>query len=542
MAAGLHYRLDWNVLDSYMEFQEMTAPGTPQANDIRQYAKDSSGISTICWKNDAGTEICLPTSGVLITGVGVANRVAFWDGVSNLSSDADLTFLTDTLTATKIIGVTSITDSGLVASNVIYAGTGGLLSGHARFAFAPDHLSLGTSSVIQFGDNTFTGVLNTLAGLTINIDADNSGTTALLAIQANTDLRLTGGTRLFTINESGALALGNAVDFGVSGQALITQGNAASPTWVTLVTDHGALSGLLDDDHTQYRLEAADHTHQSTGLEAGTLDHGLALTGLTDDDHVGYLRLVGRAGGQTAIGGTAAGDDLTLRATAGVGAGSEAIILQVGSNGALEALRAGQANSQSAVAIGTSVLDITNASTLEPRLIIAGAGVGHNFQVIRHTTVGGGGGIITISATRGAGADTHSALQAGDGIGTLLFGGSDGTRFLTAATITASVATTFTTDTAIAAMAFSVNDGTSATTPPSVMSLSSAGILTLPKTTGRIDISAITAGTPNLVVTATTDVPVVVWSALGTNPPSTAPAGYIEILVGANPRYIPFWA
>ncbi|MCI0545218.1 MAG: hypothetical protein L0Z49_12380, partial [Actinobacteria bacterium] len=53
--------------------------------------------------------------------------------------------------------------------------------------------------------------------------------------------------------------------------------------------DHGlALTGLTDDDHTQYRLESADHTHESTGLQAGTLDHGLALTGLTDDDHTQY--------------------------------------------------------------------------------------------------------------------------------------------------------------------------------------------------------------------------------------------------------------
>lgn len=53
--------------------------------------------------------------------------------------------------------------------------------------------------------------------------------------------------------------------------------------------DHGlALTGLTDDDHTQYRLESADHTHQTTGAQAGTLDHGLALTGLTDDDHTQY--------------------------------------------------------------------------------------------------------------------------------------------------------------------------------------------------------------------------------------------------------------
>jgi len=46
----------------------------------------------------------------------------------------------------------------------------------------------------------------------------------------------------------------------------------------------------------------------------GATDHG-ALTGLSDDDHSQYLLLAGRATGQVATGGTASGDDLTLRST-----------------------------------------------------------------------------------------------------------------------------------------------------------------------------------------------------------------------------------
>jgi len=44
-------------------------------------------------------------------------------------------------------------------------------------------------------------------------------------------------------------------------------------------------------------------------------DHG-ALLGLGDDDHAIYALLAGRAGGQSLVGGTAAGNPLTLRATA----------------------------------------------------------------------------------------------------------------------------------------------------------------------------------------------------------------------------------
>jgi len=46
------------------------------------------------------------------------------------------------------------------------------------------------------------------------------------------------------------------------------------------VTAHSALTGLTSgDDHTQYRLESADHSHQSTGLQGGTLDAAAITAG-----------------------------------------------------------------------------------------------------------------------------------------------------------------------------------------------------------------------------------------------------------------------
>lgn len=98
----LYYGLEWESCDTYMQFKEITAPGTPQANEIRQYAKDSGGISTMCWKNDAGTEICLPTgSGSLVTGSGVVNRLAYWTGTSTLDD------VPRTLTAGSVLFVHS---------------------------------------------------------------------------------------------------------------------------------------------------------------------------------------------------------------------------------------------------------------------------------------------------------------------------------------------------------------------------------------------------------------------------------------------------
>lgn len=110
--------------------------------------------------------------------------------------------------------------------------------------------------------------------------------------------------------------------------------------------DHGALTGLADDDHSQYALAdgsrgafaPTSHTHAPSAITqagavsgdvlawngsawapatpaAGVTDHG-ALTGLSDDDHSIYAKLAGRSGGQTLVGGTGSGENLTLQSTA----------------------------------------------------------------------------------------------------------------------------------------------------------------------------------------------------------------------------------
>lgn len=59
---------------------------------------------------------------------------------------------------------------------------------------------------------------------------------------------------------------------------------------------------------------------------------------------------------------------------------------------------------------------------------------------------------------------------------------------------------------------------------------------------GTVDISGIAAGTANFRVTATSDTPTDTWGAVTeTFKVSAAPSGYLEISVGGNPRYIPFW-
>lgn len=73
------------------------------------------------------------------------------------------------------------------------------------------------------------------------------------------------------------------------------------------------------DPHPGYRLESADHSHATTGLQGGTVDHGV-LTGLTDDDHTIYLK-------EKASGGTAAEVPAHTHATAAQGGIPQHLVL-----------------------------------------------------------------------------------------------------------------------------------------------------------------------------------------------------------------------
>lgn len=78
----------------------------------------------------------------------------------------------------------------------------------------------------------------------------------------------------------------------------------------------GASTFDVEDDATA-TISASSSQWEVTSLSspAGVAtDHG-SLPGLNDDDHTQYALLAGRAGGQTIIGGTAAGEDLTLQST-----------------------------------------------------------------------------------------------------------------------------------------------------------------------------------------------------------------------------------
>lgn len=81
---------------------------------------------------------------------------------------------------------------------------------------------------------------------------------------------------------------------------------------------HTSLSDIGTNTHAAIDTHIADTTIHFT---EGSIDHG-SISGLGDDDHTIYALLAGRASGQTLIGGTAAGEDLTLQSTSNATRGS----------------------------------------------------------------------------------------------------------------------------------------------------------------------------------------------------------------------------
>ena len=72
---------------------------------------------------------------------------------------------------------------------------------------------------------------------------------------------------------------GVTVEDALTVDSLITSGNVDGVD----VSTHAA-----GDAYAQHGNNIGNHTHQSSGAQGNTLDHGLALTGLTDDDHTNY--------------------------------------------------------------------------------------------------------------------------------------------------------------------------------------------------------------------------------------------------------------
>ena len=230
---------------------------------------------------------------------------------------------------TYLLKATSITATNITAANISASSIVGISTFGATILTATN---IYTETITATNASGFTNLY------TATLTATNiSGVTAVNA----TTLKSTTTTAndIYTITITGSTASG----FGKVFTATLTATNISGVTAVNATTvkattvtatsicgttlygmysgvslDHGALSGLSDNDHPQYTQTAyvwdhgtslsgqADNDHTQYPLTTQVWDHGTALSGLTDDDHTQYVLANGTRALSNVMSGTSA--------------------------------------------------------------------------------------------------------------------------------------------------------------------------------------------------------------------------------------------
>lgn len=184
-----------------------------------------------------------------------------------------------------------------------------------------------------------------------------------------------------------------------------------------LVATHSAveLSGLHDVlistplNGQALTYETSSGLWKNSTLPTVITDHG-GLSGLSDDDHSIYAKLGGRSGGQTLYGDTAASGNLTLGSTANATKGK----MLFGTLAAWD-------ETTGYIGIGhqspTAAIDIQGSSAAAAQL-----------SLLRATTTAAGPSIINLYRTRGT-VGSPSAILSGDSVGSMQINGYGATAF-----------------------------------------------------------------------------------------------------------------
>lgn len=147
------------------------------------------------------------------------------------------------------------------------------------------------------------GAFQDLAQSDVLLSAGVKNAAGSITIDASANVLFnTGGSTRITIQSNGRLD---------------TTASATTPA-VRIGSFAGDPSALANGDlwyNSTLNKFRARENGATINISGGVTDHG-ALTGLVDDDHAQYAILAGRAGSQTLKGGTAASEDLILDSTA----------------------------------------------------------------------------------------------------------------------------------------------------------------------------------------------------------------------------------
>ncbi len=388
------------------------------------------------------------------TSAEVTGGFAVWvnEGTTNVDTGWILT-TNDTI----VIGTTALVFTQFSGLGQVTAGAGLTKTGNTLDVVGTaDRITVNADSVdiaaTYVGQNTIT-TLGTIA----------TGTWSATTIAVNK-----GGTGQTSYTD-GQLLIGNttgntltkATLTGTSNQIIVSNGNGSITLSTPQDIDTGSSPTFAGATFSGLTISLPVVTNGSKALAsmsyatfAGNLDHGL-LTGLGDDDHTQYALLLGRSGGQTIYGDTAAGGNLTLHSTFNATKGKIFFGASSAYDGANIRLGIATTTPSYAISLGNDaaktigIEDATTASGLGGRSLTVRAGIGDSSgsgsaggQLIftagnagGDNTVSRAGGAITFTAGTSKGSSAGAAFNVtsgAGGVGTAATGATGGGVNLTA--------------------------------------------------------------------------------------------------------------
>ena len=390
-----------------------------------------------------------------------------------------------------------------------------------------------TGNVTMSGDLTVQGTTTTLDTIVQEVDLmniqANSSTPGLGVTQSGSgDIAkfYDGTSAVFTIAdgggvtvESGTLTLNNNLDLQDNDQILLGSGDDlqiyhdGSNSYIKdagtgNLEFHGGNFNFRNADGSEYFIRCINNNavqlYWDNGQKLATKSDGIDVTGEVQCDSLDVDGAADITGDVTIADKIVhSGDTNTairfpeVDAFAVETAGSERV----------------RVTSDGQVRIGSSGAP-SNKNTVTPLAHVDGSGVNGALQVNRHTSVGGGGALLMLTATRGSSITGHTVLQSGDGIGTVDFAGSDGGEFVSGASIQAQVDGTPGDDDLPTRLLFSTT-ADAASSPTERMRISSDGVITAKNgTVAEID-TLIDASTVTPDFAASTNFTLTFTSAVG---------------------------